>query len=278
MFPPMEKSTILELRKEIERGKRPLTPQLLREYGYDMLDIYHDIVERLLNPPMPRLQNTDGDPLLPHRLVYEIESPRAAFDALAKLCLMNTADELLADGNFDAKGELRSIEFSWQRLGNEKNKSWHNTILGHIKIDRRSMTIEVNSEQRAQKIRNLIEQMLPTARYKTTVIESLQAMLAKMGKEDEAASSRPHRNELDDLNSNPEIQAHLADYLRQHYRNWPQEKLPALNGETPLQAVKTRDGREMVEALLIDIERRGKHTTPPLDPTIIAELRERLGL
>jgi hypothetical protein len=28
----------------------------------------------------------------------------------------------------------------------------------------------------------------------------------------------------------------------------------------------------------MDIERRGKHTTPPLDPAIIAELRERLGL
>jgi hypothetical protein len=34
----------------------------------------------------------------------------------------------------------------------------------------------------------------------------------------------------------------------------------------------------MVEALLLDIERRGKHTSPPLDPAIIAELRERLGL
>ena len=34
----------------------------------------------------------------------------------------------------------------------------------------------------------------------------------------------------------------------------------------------------MVEALLLDMERRGKHQTPPLDPAIIAELRERLGL
>lgn len=32
------------------------------------------------------------------------------------------------------------------------------------------------------------------------------------------------------------------------------------------------------KALLMDIERSGKRTTPPLDPAIIAELRERLGL
>lgn len=32
--------------------------------------------------------------------------------------------------------------------------------------------------------------------------------------------------------------------------------------------------KEMVEALLLDIERRGKHSTPPLDPAIIAGLRD----
>jgi len=66
--------------------------------------------------------------------------------------------------------------------------------------------------------------------------------------------------------------------MRQHYSTWHKEKLPALNGKTPMQAVKTRDGREMVEALLMDFEQRGKQQTPPLDPAIIEELREKLGL
>ncbi len=63
-----------------------------------------------------------------------------------------------------------------------------------------------------------------------------------------------------------------------HYSIWPETKLPALNGKTPLQAVKTCDGREMVEALLLNSERRSKQAAPPLDLAIIAELRERLGL
>lgn len=278
MFPPMQKSAVLKLRKKMERGKQPITPELLREYRYDMLGIYHDIVDRLLNPPMPQLQNTDGEPLLPHRLVYEIESPRAAFDAFKPLCLTYDEAELLADAEFDAAGELRTIEIPWQKMGNKKNKSWDNTILGHIKIAGRNMNIEVNSENRAQKIRGLVEKMLPDARYKTTVLESVQAMLARAETEGKAAPSRRQQEEVDELNSRPEVQAHIAEYMRQHYRAWPEEKLPALNGKTPLQAINTRDGREMVEALLLDMERHGKQQIPPLDPEIVADLRERLGL
>jgi hypothetical protein len=278
MFPPTVKSAVLKLRKKMERSKSPLTPELLREYRYDMLGLYHDITDRLLNPPMPQLQNTDGDPLLPHRLVYEIDSPRAAFEALSPLCLTDSAEELLTEAGYDSNGELRDIEFPWQKRSNEKNKTWDNTILGHIKIDGRSMSIEVNSENRAKKIRALVEEMLPGARYKTTVIESVQAMLARAEEQGETPASRQRRKEHDELNNLPKVQAQIAEYMRQHYRNWPEEELPALNGKTPLQAVKTRDGREMVEALLLDIERRGKHTSPPLDPAIIAELREKLEL
>lgn len=66
--------------------------------------------------------------------------------------------------------------------------------------------------------------------------------------------------------------------MRQYYRDWLNLKIPALNNKTPMQAVKTRDGREMVDALLLDFERRGQNSNQPLDPALIAELRERLGL
>lgn len=277
-IPPSDKSGLLKLRRKMERRNKNVTPEMLREYRYEMLAIYHDAMDRLFNPRMPQVQNTDGDPLLPHRLVYEIASPRAAFDALSPLCLTSSKEDLLAEAEFDAAGELRSIEFSWQKMGNEKNKSWDNTVLGHIKIEGNGMTIEVNSENRAQKIRTLVEKMLPDARYKTTVIESLRAMLAREEEQGETPASRQRRKEQDELNSRPEVQALLAEHMRQHFSTWPETKLPALNGKTPLQAIKTRDGREMVEALLLDFEQRGKHTVPPLDPAIIAELRERLGL
>lgn len=64
--------------------------------------------------------------------------------------------------------------------------------------------------------------------------------------------------------------------MRAHYRNWIDEKIPALNGKTPRQAVRTRDGREAVAALIDQIERDGARMSPPLDPDIIRELRQSL--
>lgn len=280
MFPPIEKSAILELRKEIESCKLPITPELLKDYVYEMLDIYHDITDRLLNPAMPQLQNTDGDPLVFNKLIYSLEcSPREAFDALRQLSLFEDDESILTGAEFEPGGELHKIEFSWEKRGNKKHKEWDNTILGHLCIDGATLTAEVNSENRAQKFKALMEELLPgKARYKTTVIQSPQAMLARAEEEGETARSKQIRKEQEELNSRPEVQAQIAEYMRQHYRNWPEEKLPALNGKTPLQAIKTEDGKEMVEALLMEFERSGKRTTPPLDPAIIAELRESLGL
>ncbi len=49
-------------------------------------------------------------------------------------------------------------------------------------------------------------------------------------------------------------------------------------GKTPLQAIKTKNGREMVEALVRDFELKSLNSNPPVDPSIFAELRKRLGL
>ncbi len=280
VFPPIEKAAILDLRKKIQSRKLPLTPELLKDYDFEMLDIYHDITDRLLNPAMPQLQNTDGDPLVFNKLIYGLEcSPREAFNSLRQLNLTEDDESILTGAEFDPSGELRKIEFSWEKRGNKKHKEWNNTILGHIMIEGNGLTAEVNSENRAQKFKTLMDKLLPgKAHYRTTVIQSPQAMLARAEGESETARSRQIREQQEELNSRPEVQAQLAEYMRKHYRDWPSQKIPALKGKTPLQAIKTKDGKEMVEALLMEFERRGKHTIPPLDPAIISELRERLGL
>jgi len=280
MFPPIEKSAILDLRKKIQDRKLPLTPELLKDYDFEMLEIYHDITDRLLNPAMPQLQNTDGEPFVFNKLIYDLEcSPREALDILRQLNLTENDESMLTGAEFDPTGELRKIEFTWEKPGNKMHKEWNNTILGHLRIKGATLTAEINSENRAQQFKMIMEELLPgKARYKTTVIQSPQAMLAQAEKEGGMARTKQHQKEQEELNSHPEVQAQMAEYMRQHYRDWPSQKLPILNGKTALQAIKTKDGKEMVEALLMDIERRGKHTTPPLDPAIIAELRERLGL
>lgn len=278
LFPPVEKRNILKLRQEIYDEFSEIEPDVLKDFDYEMLAIYHDIVNRLVNQVIPELQNTDGEPLIFHQLIYDIESPQAAFDALKQLYVIENADELLLDAEFNAAGELHSIEFPWHEKGNEKIKSWDNTILGYIKIKGHQLTAKVNSENRAQQLRQLIEKLLPGARYKTSVIESPQAMLAQTEKEGKTARTRQRQEEREELDNRPEVQTQIAEILREHYRQWPEQKLPVLNGKTPLQAIKTKDGREMVGALLRDFELSNQRANPPVDPSIFTELRERLRL
>ena len=58
------------------------------------------------------------------------------------------------------------------------------------------------------------------------------------------------------LMQHPEVRANLAQMVAVHWEGWVDEKIPALGGKSPRQAVKTADGRESVEALLRSAERR----------------------
>ncbi len=275
-IPPDRRAPILALRKRMERSKQPLTPAVLKERGLDLLDAYHEIIEPILHPLMPELQNTDGDPLMPHTVVYDIESPQAAFDALADLSISAGRDELLDEATRDTDGRLTRIEFDWQKAGNAKHKSWSNTIMGHIAIDGTRLTAEVNSEKRALRLREIMHDRLPGARYRTTTIESVESML-KQAKQPPSAATRRAAKEAEDFNAQPEVQALLAEEMRRHYRAWLDMKIPLLGDKTPRQAVKSRDGRELVEGMLLQLE-RGAGQAPQIDPSILQELREALGL
>ncbi len=63
--------------------------------------------------------------------------------------------------------------------------------------------------------------------------------------------------------------------MRAHYRDWVRMKVPALQDRTPLQAMRSKDGREMVQALLLDLEQE-VNRTPGLTREIISELRATL--
>jgi SEC-C motif len=125
LIPPGHKAPILALRKEIVSSKQPITSALLREYDLEMFGVYHALIEPLLNPQVPELRNTDGDPLVFHKLVYDIDSPQTAFDALKGLALDATDAELLVGAEHDARGRLRKIEFSWLKRGNKQHKEQH---------------------------------------------------------------------------------------------------------------------------------------------------------
>ncbi|HEX9898125.1 MAG TPA: antitoxin Xre/MbcA/ParS toxin-binding domain-containing protein, partial [Candidatus Methylomirabilis sp.] len=52
----------------------------------------------------------------------------------------------------------------------------------------------------------------------------------------------------------PEMNRLLREYKERHYADWTDHPLPALAGQTPREAVRTRRGREAVYALLKEME------------------------
>jgi hypothetical protein len=279
VIPPDRKAPILELRKSLRGSGVPLTAETLKEYDIELFEIYHAIAGALLNPRPPALQNTDGEPLSLHKLVFEIESPRAAFDALKDLALDVDDEELLANAAFDREGMLRSVEFSWRKRGNPINKTWDNTVLGTLTIDGARLTAEVNSRERAQRLRSIIEERLgPAVKHRATEIQSAESLMARVEEERGSKKARAAREEHERLALLPEVRAALQEQLRRHFEDWVDQELPALGGRTPRQAMKDPDGREMVEALVLQAERHGRAMQPPMDESIIHDLRARLGL
>ena len=112
-------------------------------------------------------------------------------------------------------------------------------------------------------------------RYKATDMQSVSSML----REFEQKPRRQDEDELARLNAPSEVQQEVAQMLDAHWRTWVDTKLPALGDHTPMEAVQDADGREMVMALLDDMERREQSQVSGLkQQKYIDRARQQLGL
>jgi hypothetical protein len=101
-----------------------------------LLELFHEIADRLFNPQLPILQNTDGEPFSPHKLVFDLTVPRhTAFDAIKHLALDELDEGLPPDATRDAEDKLTGVRFPWKKRGNKIHAAWDNTVLGWIEID-----------------------------------------------------------------------------------------------------------------------------------------------
>lgn len=274
VIPPIHKIEVIELRQAMEKGSKAAPDVKLREYDMELRELYFDLAEQLLHPQMPELQNTDGEKLELERLVFDVESVQIAFDALRSLDF-----EAKDESDFELKrapdGALVRAEIAWKKPGNAKNRSWSNTVLGHLVIENGRLTAEVNSRARGEALRKIVEERLgEKARYRVTEMRSLKKLLEDAPADGAARESEDDRT----LRESPEVKALVAEHLARHYEQWVDERVPVLGGRTPLEAMQEPDGPEKVEALVRDIERRSREMTPAADEAVFRCLRERLGL
>jgi hypothetical protein len=266
-IPPDRKAEVIglrkKLRKRIAKQNRDLAAEDLLRYGDEIRETYLNIRDALYAPP--RVQNTDGDPLVFHTLAFRIESAEAAFEALAPLAGGRSREDLLHDAELNQDGKLRSVNFNWLKKGNKQHATWDNTILGSIQISERSLVVEVNSEKRAERIRAEIEKRLgPSAAYQSTRAQTPDEMLKSLP-EKSAARARLEDARMEELLRDPEVQKKMQELVQKEAEAWVHRKIPLLGGRTPMQAVRDPDGREIVEALLLQWERRGEEGVHPGD-------------
>ena len=312
-LPPIEKIPVLELRKELRSAHGDISIDLLHAQSVALRLLYLEARDRLWNPPPLEIHNTDGDPILFHTLTYEVESAEAAFRALHPLSGRATENELLDGAEFDKDGRLHRVDFPWTKRGNRAHKQMHNTILGYLEITGRALTVEVNSARRARRIQAAIRRRLgDKARHLKTETTTHEALAAEHDPEPKRVPRRkpdrepaggsitqpgpqpghdpmpqpgpqPGRTSSSQLHSGafdtlPEAQAALRRFTEAHYDSWPDQKIPALGGRTPREAVRDPDGREMVEALLLDFERKSARLGAGPAAFDFERLRDRLGL
>ena len=279
---PEAKVPLVDLVEKVRGRRRAITNDVLFSKAHVIRFVYLELMARRLSPPIPILQNTDGEPLALHELTFRIESAAAAFEALYSLNVVRSREELLEGAKRDRAGALESVAFDWNRLGNERMKSWSNTVLGHLRIEGRRLVAEVNSKERADRLRAEIEKRLGGGVvFERALVTSPERMLEEERRRPGAArrSKRERQREEEEalLLSNPEVREQLERMLDEHYETWVDEKLPILSGETPREAVKTKAGRAKVEAILAGWESRPETGLPGRRPPV-ARIREKLGL
>ncbi len=173
-----------------------------------------------------RLANTSGDELLISKAVYRVTDPVAVIEALRR------AREFEDGSEHDS--------FVWL----DKSK----TLLGNIRIANQQLVIECNSRERLERGARLLSRMagrhLEHLRDEFTSQEELRR-LAKV-----APATEPKENRIPKEISDQVI----SRLIEKHYREWPDSHLPALEGRTPREAVRTARGRNQVIEVLKSME------------------------
>ena len=280
-IPPIHRGRIIDLReRRVGRG-RVLTLEQLGQFEAEIRELYLEIEDEILHPRLPKLANPDGDALVPTKMLFDLSaSPREAFEALRALAVGATEEELLSEARYGDGHELRAISFNWLRPGNKMHKGMENTALGRIAIDGARLTAEVNSRERAERIRSEIESRLARrVVFKRAVTSTIEKMIEERAERGERPSDRRRREESQRIESLPEVQAQVKAMARRQWEAWFDEQIPALGNLTPREAAKTPDGRERLEALLLSYEwnQPGAGLTTLMQPDV-AELRRKLGI
>ena len=181
-----------------------------------------DVLRRALNPSLPQMQNTDGEPLefitVHFQLVSNSNPPaiRAALDDLPPLrkesdAFWNWVEEKAPRRKSAKAGDTQTFGTTMDHGA---------IVLGSVELTANTVTLSVNSEARAARGRTLLELVL-TGLVCTPLIErqTVQQMMA-------SARDRPNAQDALRLPPNEERRI-IHQGLTDHYRRTLDEPIPS---------------------------------------------------
>ena len=230
------------------------------EWGSVVQEIHHRQVQDLW------VVNAEGDEIEFSSATYQVldEDRIAAAISSAKVFEETTSKK-------DPPGERN---FGWM----EPDIGGPRRTYGHIEMHHGMLKLECNSRKRLSIGRQLVEKHAGEfLRHLTDTFKSLDEI--KESALTGASRGAPSESDLAP-GIPPEIQREVVlRHKTQHYSNWADGPLPALQGRTPREAVRSETGRRAVHELLRDMENREerarKHGNTAFDFTPI---RKELGL
>ncbi len=209
----------------------------------------------------PFLSTTDGEKMRFSWVTFKVVTEAGLGDKLSGMRGLE----------YDARGNC----WIWLKKGNRRMKSWDNTILGQIFIRGNELVGEVNSLERALRLKN----KLAIGLGRMVVFDRIDSKDFAAMPQPSPENLRKFEEEQRRIHSDPEVRKVLLQRQREYYlKDWISSKIPALNNKTPLQAVKTKEGRLQLEVLINRMEGIDSAQPDYLSRMDMNFLRQKLGL
>jgi hypothetical protein len=242
VLPIAVKATLLDALKKEERRLRRRDAALDEDRLFKhCAPLVHRLwLDQVVSRPMPIMVTAEGDPVIFGKLAFDVideAALRAALDRHPGV----VAEE---DGGY-----------GWIEETDDFTRS-----LGHIQVrDDRRLVLEVTSRQRAERGRALLEAAAGAAlRHRSTRFESVAKAM-------ERSRSKPPEKPSESIP--PEVAGEvIKQYKDRHYKTWPDEPLPALDGRTAREAAGIARLRPRLVDLLKEMENHEARAERPDHP------------
>lgn len=193
----------------------------LKDFGFLIGNYIEDLVKH------PQLLSLDGDEFLVAKSDYTINEKKSVLNILNESAELEYIQNPLEKNDFYFLEKLQDI-----------------TVGANIEINNESLTITCNTKNRLKASRSFIETILGDfISHKNDDFKKLNTYIENSKKNIYMLPKG--------IRSRKKFESTLDDF----YKNWIDQPLDALNGSTPREAIKSPEGRNELENILLELEK-----------------------